>query len=180
MSDDYGSKYIRFDEAVYERVQPSVWHFRKRLSIAAGLLVLSFFLVYPLIQLGLWGFAVFAALLGASATVLATTLFMRARTVAIITNQRIIDIDRTGFFEKHVAEMELGNIADIRYTAKGIFASVFRFGTVTVQGTVGHGRIELVNVPDPASVQTRIQQIQKQHTKTKKQRQDEEEYTEEE
>jgi membrane protein YdbS with pleckstrin-like domain len=166
MSDNYGSKFVRFDEAVFERIQPSFLHYRKQFAWGIALLLLSFFLLYPFLLIGATGFFLFLIVFGSAALVFARMLFMRSRTIAIVTNQRIIDIDRTGLFEKRVAEIELGHIQDIRYTAKGVLASVFGYGTVTVQAEVGRGRIELVNIPDPADVHSRLQQIQKQHTQT--------------
>lgn len=171
MMKDYGAKYIRFDEAVFERIQPSFLHYRKRFLVSAGLLLLAFFLAYPLFAWGRMGVLFFCILLAASVLNTLTTLLIRSMTVFLVTNRRIIDIDRTGLFEKHVAEIDLEHIQDIRYTTKGIVASLFSVGTITVQATPGRGRIQLVDVHQPARVQETLLKIQGQHTKTNTQSQ---------
>lgn len=64
-------------------------------------------------------------------------------TVFIITNERVIDINRKGIFNKVVTQVEFRNIQEVLYEINGIIATLFRIGNVlikTLEGTVAmHG-----------------------------------------
>lgn len=60
-------------------------------------------------------------------------------TVFIITNQRIIDIDKKGLFRKTITELEYSHVQEILYEINGIIATLSKSGDVlikTVDGTV--------------------------------------------
>ena len=53
--------------------------------------------------------------------------------VTIITNDRMVDIEQGGLFSRTVSEVDLYQIQDASSVVKGIFPSIFGYGTVTVQ-----------------------------------------------
>lgn len=60
-------------------------------------------------------------------------------TVFIITNERVIDINRKGIFNKVVTQVEFRNIQEVLYEINGVIATLFRIGNVlikTIEGTV--------------------------------------------
>ena len=78
----------------------------------------------------------------------------------IITTERIVDIDQRGMFSRKVSEVELGKVQNITHSVTGIFATMFNFGTVTVQ-SAGANDLTLDNVADPAGIQEEITRLVK-------------------
>ncbi len=165
MFERYVLKSIHVDEAVIRIVRASVLHYRWSLIISSVILITSFFLLYPLLTLRVWGVALFVALCTIAFIGYIRTLIIWSLNVFIVTNRRIIDIDQRGVFEKHVAECPLENIQDIRYVKKGVLSTTCNIGTVIVQSGGGKGRIEFVDVPKPEEVKELIMNVQHHHNK---------------
>jgi len=72
--------------------------------------------------------------------------------IFIVTDERIIDIDFINLLYKDVAETQLSRVQDISYQTRGIFATMFDFGDVTIQtaGEVPNFAFEVV--PKPSQV----------------------------
>lgn len=74
----------------------------------------------------------------------------------IVTNHRIIHIEKTPLIQSHRAEAFLSRIQDVRVTSPDIVARLLGFGTVIVQ-TAGSARgIRFEQVPDPEAVRAAI------------------------
>jgi uncharacterized membrane protein YdbT with pleckstrin-like domain len=72
--------------------------------------------------------------------------------VWIITNQRIIDVEQKGFFNREVASLHLDRIQDITIMTSGFVATMFGYGNIHVQ-TAGADRNFLIpNASDPEGV----------------------------
>jgi uncharacterized membrane protein YdbT with pleckstrin-like domain len=53
--------------------------------------------------------------------------------VYIITNQRLIDIQQKGFFNRKVSEVGFEKVQSINYHIKGIEGALLKFGDISVQ-----------------------------------------------
>jgi membrane protein YdbS with pleckstrin-like domain len=73
-------------------------------------------------------------------------------TVNIITDDRIVDIDFTGLFNKDFAEVQHTKIQDVHSVVSGPLAVMFNYGTVTVQTAAEKTIIEFDHVPNPDEV----------------------------
>lgn len=125
------------------------------------LVVLDFFLLTWWFRHQLWGIIGFAV-------VLIVGLFMAARAVYVwghnalaVTSQRVIDIDQRGFFERNVAEATYDKIQDVRYTIRGLWSTIFRFGTIIVQTAGSTTNLELESVSHPSELQQLIIESQR-------------------
>lgn len=117
-----------------------------------GLILLAFFLMTPLIRFGPFGIVVFAAMSGAGAFLAFRSWLLWHSNVFVITNRRIVDIDRRGFFHWVVSEAKFVNINDISWNQKGMLETMFGAGDVVVQTASGFVNLEIRFVKDPAHV----------------------------
>ena len=69
-------------------------------------------------------------------------------TIYIVTNQRIRQVTRKGFFGKDVVELRLSKIQNISYNVPGFSGEVFKYGTIVIQTFVGDLVIHNVEHPD--------------------------------
>ena len=67
----------------------------------------------------------------------------------VITNLRIVDIDRLGFFNKVVSEIWFEELADIYIHKKGILAGIFNFADVIVESTAEQYVLEIKKISQP-------------------------------
>lgn len=69
--------------------------------------------------------------------------------LAVITNQRVVDIDQHGLFRRNVAELEYEEVQDVTVTKNGILPTLLNFGHVEIQ-TAGERRNFLFDtIPHP-------------------------------
>lgn len=80
-------------------------------------------------------------------------------TVLIITDQRIIDIDKKSLVNKVVTQAEYQNIQEVLYEIKGIIATLFKAGSVFIK--TSEGTIALEGVYKPEKIYTLIIETKK-------------------
>jgi len=92
---------------------------------------------------------------------LVTRFFVYNNDIFIVTDQRVINIDQSGFFARRVSEAELENIQNVTYEIKGPVRSMLNFGDIiiaTAGNTIG---LTLRNVENPHFIQEKIVELQK-------------------
>lgn len=78
----------------------------------------------------------------------------------IITTQRVIEINQKGFFKRRVSEIELDKIHHITHAVLGVFATIFNYGSVSIQSAGNHD-VNLDHVASPADIQEDIARLVK-------------------
>lgn len=132
-----------------------------RLGFALVWLLLPFFFLFPLLQLGAFG-VVFFCLLIISGIYYGVRQWLSWRfTMLLITDQRVIDIDQLGVFERTVSELSYDIITDVTVSYSGVIRRLFRIGVVRVETTQAHMfDLEMLNVADPKKVRDLILDVQ--------------------
>ncbi len=164
MFERYFDKHTQVQETVVRIMRPSPWRYRKNFAQAAGLFVATSVCIYPLSRLGGLGWLCLIIAYFCVIGVVARSILMWQLTACILTTHRCIDIDRPRLFVETMADLPLEHIQDVRYNKHGVLATVFDYGTVVIQSSQGRGRIELVDLPHPASTQDLIMKIHRQYT----------------
>ncbi len=78
--------------------------------------------------------------------------------VYIITNRRIICVNRHSLFSRDFSETDLDKVQDVTYSIKGVFATIFKYGTVNIRTSTGV-TLELSDLSDPDEVQEMIKNL---------------------
>ncbi len=84
-----------------------------------------------------------------------------------ITNDEILDVDKTPFGKEEKKMAQLENIMAIEYKRLGIMGLLLNFGTVTIN--VGNSEFTFENVYDPSQVQQDLFRRMADHEYRKKQ-----------
>lgn len=74
----------------------------------------------------------------------------------VITNDRMLNIEQDGTFSRTVSEVDLYKIQDSTSEVKGIFATLFGYGTLYIQTAAERERFELRQIPNPHQVRKLI------------------------
>ena len=126
--------------------------FMLALTPLINIFVVNFFNLTTLIFLDLfWLGAIFSFIL----VNIMTWLF----NVGIITNERVVDVDYHNVLYREVTATEVGDITDATATTGGFIQSIFHFGNVILQIPGSKQNIEFIDVPNPISVVSFINQL---------------------
>lgn len=79
----------------------------------------------------------------------------------IVTNTRIIDIDQRGLFNRTVSETEIEKIQDVSYSIHGFFATLFGYGTCTVETAGTQTMIKLKHIRHPQELHRLLVELQR-------------------
>ncbi len=74
----------------------------------------------------------------------------------IVTNDRIIDIEQKGLFDRTITELELFQIQDVTSSVKGLFPTIFHYGDVTVTTASSTQSIIFHEIPNPDLVRQEL------------------------
>ena len=68
--------------------------------------------------------------------------------IYIVTDQRLIDIQQHGFFNRKVSEVGFDKVQSINYHVKGLQAAILKFGDITVQTYTGAWVMKSIHHPE--------------------------------
>lgn len=148
---------IADNEIVIDIIRKSLWSFWRSILLAIILLLLPFFLIYPLFLQGTWGLAVFGVV-----CFIALILIYRIHrayyyTALIITNKRLIDMEQTGFLDNTSSVVLYGKIKDVNYKSRGLLQTIFKVGHIHISFINDENNfIELLGIKHPSSVVGKI------------------------
>jgi uncharacterized membrane protein YdbT with pleckstrin-like domain len=77
----------------------------------------------------------------------------------IITNERLLDVEQRGFFNRVVSELDLKRIQDITSEVHGILPTMFGFGNIHIQTAAEEKKFELKSIPHPVTVRRKITEL---------------------
>ena len=77
----------------------------------------------------------------------------------IVTNERIIDVEQIGFFNRVISELDLKRIQDITSSVHGMLPTMFGFGSIHVQTAAEEGKFDLKSVPHPVTIRRKITKL---------------------
>lgn len=80
--------------------------------------------------------------------------------VWIVTNERIINIEQKGFFNRNISELKLTKIQDVTSEINGFIPTVLNYGNICVQTAGEIERFTFQQIPNPNHVKNVIVQLQ--------------------
>lgn len=160
------------DEAVFDVIRPSLWSRFWQILLAIILVNLPFFLIYPLFLRGYWGVGIFVALLIIAGLYLLRIYYGRYYTALLVTNKRLVDVSRTGFFNFSAITIFYGKIQDIDYQSGGLLKTVFKIGDIYITFVKDReSLIKLTSIKNPRRVVEMILEQRDNYLRNKRQAQ---------
>jgi hypothetical protein len=84
----------------------------------------------------------------------------------IVTNERIINIDQKGFFNRDISELRLTKIQDVTSEIVGFIPTILGYGNIYVQTAAEKERFTFYQIPNPNEVKNMIVQLQEKERKS--------------
>jgi len=85
--------------------------------------------------------------------------------VWIVTNERILNTEQKGLFDRVASELHLISIQDVTSEIDGLLRTFFDFGDVHIQTAGERARFEFKDIPNPEEVKQTILQLVEQDKK---------------
>lgn len=146
-------------EVVHEDIIPHI----PKLALLFLWFVTPFFFLFPLFREGAVGVFIFLALVG-SAMIFSYRAFTKwANTLFVVTDRRVIDVERRAFFDRIISETPFHHIDDVSYRVKGIFPTLFRYGDVRLHIHGAAADIEFRRVARPSRIHDLINDLRETH-----------------
>jgi len=79
--------------------------------------------------------------------------------VYILTDERIVDVDFVSLIYKNISAAKIDNIEDVTASQGGFLASIFDYGTVSIQTAAEKREFEFDGIPQPNKVTTVINDL---------------------
>ena len=119
------------------------------LFVAFLLIVIPFFLLFPLFSWGVLGVVLFlvSVLLGIGTAI--CTFILWDADVLIVTTFRIVDVDQRGVFTRMVSETPLHAIQDVSWKRHGMLETMLHIGLIRIQGATATAPIEVGKISNP-------------------------------
>ena len=82
--------------------------------------------------------------------------FLFKNSFCLITNQRVVNVDQRGFFDRRITETDYAKIQDVTNTTSGIIGTTFNIGNIIIQTAGTQNQLTIKKIPDPYQVQQEI------------------------
>jgi len=163
---NYRGVELHSDEEVQSRVRQFAAILLRPFVITLFFVAVPFYLLVPLWNLHLWswdlhvvGQVIFILSVGFGLIYGLRGYIIWAGTMLIITNQRIIDVDRRGIFDRMVSEVPYQSLSDVSYRSKGFIEMTANIGTITFQMYSGNENVSFCNLINPAALHKQILEL---------------------
>jgi uncharacterized membrane protein YdbT with pleckstrin-like domain len=124
-------------------------------------ILLPFFLFFVFLHFGIVGIVLFCILAASGIAYGVKQWIMWRHTMLIITDQRIIDVEQFGFFQREISELALKEISNVSAKKNGLLGKMFDFGSLRVETTQAMSYdLELPGVAHPLDVSDLILEVQ--------------------
>lgn len=148
------------DEQVFIFVRRYPLAFLPTLALLVGVTILGITMIY---FLGIGGvFSVSQQVLLGSAFLMFMMLFALIEFIDfyfdlyIVTDRRIVDIDQLKLFNRDVATLLLDDVQDAKAKTKGVLATFFSFGDVSIQSAGAQANFMFDDVKNPEAIAAMI------------------------
>lgn len=82
--------------------------------------------------------------------------FIYSNSFCLVTNQRLINIDQRGFFDRDITETDFSKIQDVTNKTSGVLGTTLNFGIITIQTAGTQNQLVIKNIADPYQIQQEI------------------------
>ncbi|MFA5211033.1 MAG: PH domain-containing protein [Patescibacteria group bacterium] len=127
------------------------------------ILAVDAFFMFRLFQMGNKGIIIFTV-----SSLVAFVIFFRAyflwkKNIFVITDNRIVDIERRSLVEKTVSEIYYNQIEDIAVEMKGFFASIFKYGDIILYIKKTKFKIIAPKIKNPVKIQQLLNSLKEKY-----------------
>lgn len=131
--------------------------------VGLALMFLVSFFMFWLFGRGWWGYALYGFGIVVGAYIILHTWFFNYFTMLVVTNERVTDIHRVGWFDEIVSSVGFHDIEDISLRKRGLADALLSCGTLYIQTKSQQYILEVEKVHHPHKVHALITEVSEQY-----------------
>lgn len=82
--------------------------------------------------------------------------FIYSNSFCLVTNQRVINVDQRGFFNRVITETDYAKIQEVTNSTAGMIGTTFNIGEINILTAGKDSQLTIKNIPDPYNIQQEI------------------------
>ncbi len=154
---------LKEDEKIIEIITPSVFSYGWKYLIGLAVLFVFSFYMFRLFFFGLAGDIAYGLGMFLGFYIIFRVWFINHSNVLVITNERVVDIHRLGWFDEILSSISHLEIKDVVIRKRGVPQSLFNFGGLAIQTKSQQFVVEILNISNPSKVQLLLVEVGQQY-----------------
>ncbi|RAL57895.1 hypothetical protein BLD25_00895 [Candidatus Gracilibacteria bacterium GN02-872] len=118
--------------------------------------VIVTFMIFFFFGLNTWGYMLNIILWLILSIILYIEWLNHELDMYVVTNNRVIGLEQIAFLNRAVTECNLGQIQEVNSKAKGLFANIFNYGTLSIQTAGSKTTLKMEFCPDVMQTSRKI------------------------
>jgi len=131
------------------------------------LFVASFFM-FRLFAYGWWGYVLYGLGMFIGLFIIWRTWFFNKTNIFVITSERVVDIQRTSWFDETISSVGYIDVKDISVRKKGVLASIFNYGNLIIQTKSQQFVLDIPGVRNPQKIQAVLAEADEKHRQNRR------------
>ena len=157
---------LKPQEQVLAVVRKSICRELPRFVFAVIFILVPFFFFFPLMRLGGFGFVIFIIILAFAILYLSRLWVMWFYSILIITDERVIDSEQQGLFQREITEIDIQDIDDVELERKGLLQKLCKLSSVYIRTHKDHSYdIKLSDLVKAEKFESLLEAVQDIHAK---------------
>lgn len=111
----------------------------------------SFFMFWLFAQ-GVWGYVVYGLVMVMGLFIIFRTWFFTNKNFTVITTERLVDINRVGWFDEYLSVIHFNDVVDIHVRRRGIWPNLLNYGSISIETADEEKTLELNQVRSPQRI----------------------------
>ncbi|TAN32695.1 hypothetical protein EPN28_04205 [Patescibacteria group bacterium] len=149
--------------AVYRYQLTNWWKY----MLGFALLFAASFFMFRFFSWGLFGYGLFGVCVLVGAMFILRTYIFNRTNCLVITDQRVVDINRVSMFDEVISSVGHHDILDVSARRNGILENIFNYGGISIHTKNSQFALDIVKVRRPIDVQAVILELGDRHLRAR-------------
>ena len=154
---------LKEDEKIISVIQPHGLTYTWKYFLGLAFLFVFSFFMFRLFFYGWWGYVIYGLGMFLGLYIIFHTWFINHANVLVVTDTRVVDIHRLGWFDEIVSSVSYLDVKDVVVRKKGIAQSLFNFGGIAIATKSQQFILEVLNISNPSQVQLLLADVGQQY-----------------
>ncbi len=113
--------------------------------------VASFFMFWLFSQ-GVWGDVVYGLVMLIGLYIIFRTWFFANKNFSVITTERLVNINRVGWFDEYLSIIHFNNVVDCHVRKRGVWPNILNYGSIVIETMDEENGLELNQIRSPQRI----------------------------
>jgi hypothetical protein len=154
---------LKDDERIVSILRPYILTYAWKYFFGLAFLLLSSFFMFRLFFYGWWGDIIYGIGILVGFYLILQALCINRANILVVSNARIVDIHRVGWFDEIISSAGYMEIKDVAVRKKGIWQSLFNYGGLAIQTKAQNFILEILGINNPTQIQGLILDLSQQY-----------------